>query len=112
MQSIVDLMRDQGLLQVALFAYTHTQTIVGGLDHLIWMLMRTLSVAVCKRGLTQCLAGLQGMDAQSSAQLTLVIRQVLPLIPELAPGLGYTGEGHRISISMMMVSINLCLLQL
>lgn len=36
---------------------------------------------------------LQGMDGRSSAQLTQVIRQVLPLIPELAPGLGYTG-GH------------------
>lgn len=36
---------------------------------------------------------LQGMDAGSSAQLTHVIRQVLPLISELAPGLGYTG-GH------------------
>ena len=38
---------------------------------------------------------MQGMDAQSSAQLTQVVRQVLPLIPELAPGLGYTGEGHQ-----------------
>jgi hypothetical protein len=35
---------------------------------------------------------LQGTDARSSAQLTQVIRQVLPLIPELAPGLGYTGR--------------------
>ncbi len=34
---------------------------------------------------------MQNIDARSSAQLTQVIRQVLPLIPELAPGLGYTG---------------------
>ena len=35
---------------------------------------------------------LQSVDASSSAQLTQLIRQVLPLLPELAPGLGYTGE--------------------
>ena len=35
---------------------------------------------------------LQSMDASSSAQLTQLIRQVLPLLPELAPGLGYTGQ--------------------
>ena len=35
---------------------------------------------------------MQNMDARLSAQLTQVIRQVLPLIPELAPGLGYTGR--------------------
>ena len=63
--------------------------------------MRTLSVAVCRRSPTQCLTGLQGMDAQSSAQLTLVIRQVLPLIPELAPGLGYTGEGPYIAFQSL-----------
>lgn len=35
---------------------------------------------------------LQSVDASSSAQLTQLIRQVLPLLPELAPGLGYTGQ--------------------
>ena len=34
---------------------------------------------------------LQSVDASSSAQLTQLIRQALPLLPELAPGLGYTG---------------------
>ena len=54
------------------------------------------------------------MDAQSSAQLTLVIRQVLPLIPELAPGLGYTGEGHHttLDVFLMMACMHPCLLQL
>lgn len=56
-QSIVDLMRDQGLLR--------------------------------------------GMDANSSRQLSQVLRQVIPLIPELAPGLGYTGGAFSSLRSLM-----------
>ncbi len=41
--------------------------------------------------LVQDQGSLQSVDASSSAQLTQLIRQVLPLLPELAPGLGYTG---------------------
>ena len=34
---------------------------------------------------------LTGVDAAASQQLTLLVRQLLPLIPELAPGIGHTG---------------------
>ena len=34
---------------------------------------------------------LEGMDAAGSRRLALTLRQLAPLLPELAPGIGYTG---------------------
>ncbi len=39
---------------------------------------------------------LGGMDAAASRQLTLLIRQLIPLIPELAPGIGHTGQRNGV----------------
>lgn len=35
---------------------------------------------------------LPNAGARSARQLSLLLQQLVPLIPELAPGIGYTGE--------------------
>jgi hypothetical protein len=51
---------------------------------------------------------LPNLNARSARQLSVLIQQVLPMIPELAPGIGYTGEPSTTSFEAQSLHNSPC----